>query len=664
MIERTIYPGGRASAPSEARSAGACTPGSVRWDDGRPCDRSQQARDVKMPNSKVRVVARVLLASLLASAPASAQQISINVGTTPSVQIAPGTKVTVPVVVDLSQAGSEDIASLQGGLSWNTARLVFDSLRLAVAGWTLTQNTTAAGSGSVNFALFNSTALPATATIVNAYFTAATEGGTRVQFLPTAAGNEAAQSILPKVRPGRMDVCVAAPGKWGDVTGDALVNIVDAQQVARHAVGLAVGDPTRIAATGDVTADGSVNIVDAQQIARFAVSLPAAARVNTDIFTPPAVGSISLTPSIAQQLAPGGSLQVTPTPRSSGGVDVSGCAGITWTSSNAAVASVSPSGVVAGLTPGSTTITARSVTSPTVTANLAVTVPGAVAPPTIFFTETFENADMGSRGWYDNKTAILSTAEKQQGNSSAEFRWVAGGRQPQSGGAMRRKFTPSNSVYISYWVKYSDNWIGSTRTFHPHEFHVLSSLDPDFNGPGHGQMTLYLEHSYQNGGRPRMAIQDNKVINISLGTPPTNLVSVTENRSVAGCNGIVESNIAHECFALAGETPPWYNLKQILGPVVMQPNPGAGYKGNWNFVEAYFQMNTIENGVGKANGVMQYWFNGAQIINRQDILFRTAARPTIQFQQFVMAPFIGSPGSSIEQMMWIDNLTVASGRVQ
>jgi hypothetical protein len=106
----------------------------------------------------------------------------------------------------------------------------------------------------------------------------------------------------------------------------------------------------------------------------------------------------------------------------------------------------------------------------------------------------------------------------------------------------------------------------------------------------------------------------------------------------------------------------WYNAKQITGPVVFQPNPGPGYKNNWNFVEAYFQLNTIVNGIGQADGVMQYWFNGALIIDRHDILFRTGAHPTLQFNQFLIAPYIGD-GSPIDQSMWVDNLRIATGRI-
>ncbi|PYP69160.1 MAG: hypothetical protein DMD41_17285, partial [Gemmatimonadetes bacterium] len=45
---------------------------------------------------------------------------------------------------------------------------------------------------------------------------------------------------------------------------------------------------------------------------------------------------------------------------------------------------------------------------------------------------------------------------------------------------------------------------------------------------------------------------------------------------------------------------------------------------------------------------------------RHDILFRTGARPSINFHQFLIAPYIGD-GSPADQYMWVDNLTVATG---
>jgi hypothetical protein len=122
---------------------------------------------------------------------------------------------------------------------------------------------------------------------------------------------------------------------------------------------------------------------------------------------------------------------------------------------------------------------------------------------------------------------------------------------------------------------------------------------------------------------------------------------------------VVESNMPSECFNFGTY---WYNDKQLTGPVVFQPNPGAGYKNNWNFVEAYFQLNTIVNGIGQADGVMQYWFNGTLIIDRHDIMFRTGAHPTLQFTQFIIGPYIGD-GSPVDQSMFIDNLRLATSRI-
>jgi hypothetical protein len=187
----------------------------------------------------------------------------------------------------------------------------------------------------------------------------------------------------------------------------------------------------------------------------------------------------------------------------------------------------------------------------------------------------------------------------------------------------------------------------------------MSTLDGDWDGPSNAYMTVYLEHLYQNGGQPLMAMQDNKSINTTSGALPNNLVGVTENRSTAGCNGVAESNLSVvSCY----NAPPWYNNKQVIGPVVFQPTAGPGYKGDWQFVEAYYQLNTIVNGIGQADGVMQYWFNGVLIIDRHDILYRTGAHPTLQFSQFLIAPYIGD-GSPVDQSFFIDNLRLATSRI-
>ena len=280
-------------------------------------------------------------------------------------------------------------------------------------------------------------------------------------------------------------------------------------------------------------------------------------------------------------------------------------------------------------------------------------------PPGVLIQEGFEDAALAGRGWYDNTSPVLTTAQHTPGSTHALEMHFPSARRCVAG-ALRHLFTATPTLYVSYWVKYSSNWVGSGRPYHPHEVYVLSDQDGDWDGPSNNWLTLYVEHNYQNGGIPRLAVQDNKAINTSFGAPPVNLVIVTENRSTGGCNGILELNIASECF----NVPPWYNDKQLQAPQVwFQPTSGggAGYKGNWNHVEVYFQMNSIVGGIGVADGVMQYWFNGTLVIDRHDILFRTGARPTIQFHQFIIAPYIGD-GSPVDQYMWVDDLTVATGK--
>jgi len=337
---------------------------------------------------------------------------------------------------------------------------------------------------------------------------------------------------------------------------------------------------------------------------------------------------------------------------------------VQWSSGDTAIATVSGSGLVTGVAAGSVSIIARSkqVTGSaplTVTAS-DTTITGPPPNGALLFQEDFENASISSRGWYDNTRAVLSTTEHIAGStSSAQYRFLPGASTPTSGGSQRHKFTPSSSFYLSYYVKYSTNWVGSGQAYHPHEFNVLSTLDGDYDGPSENFLNVYVEQNYLNGGRPRLMVQDNKSVNYSYGPLPHNLVGVTENRSTSGCNGMAEANMFSECYN-AGSY--WYNSKQLTGPVTFQPNPGAGYKNNWNFVEAYFQLNTIVNGIGQANGVMQYWFNGTLILDRHDILFRTGAHPTLQFSQFLIAPYIGD-GSPVDQSMWVDNLRVATARI-
>ena len=366
------------------------------------------------------------------------------------------------------------------------------------------------------------------------------------------------------------------------------------------------------------------------------------------------VATVTVSPASAS-LAVGATQQFTATLKDAAGNTLTGRP-VTWASSAAAVATVSASGLATGLVAGPATISAS---SGGITGSATLTVTAASGGGTVLIQENFEDNAFASRGWYDNTGMTITDTTHLAGSTHAlEAHFPRGSTTPTWGNVARHLFTATPTLYISYWVRYSDNWVGSGQPYHPHEFLVLSDLDGDFDGPSNNWLTLYVEHNYQNGGIPRLALQDNKAINTSFGTPPINLIGVTENRSTGGCNGVVETNVVATCY----NAPPWYNGKELhAAQVSFQPTPGTGYKGNWNHVEVYFQINSIVAGVGQADGVMQYWFNGTLVIDRHDILFRTGARATVKFHQFLIGPYIGD-GSPVDQYMWIDNLTVATAK--
>jgi hypothetical protein len=273
---------------------------------------------------------------------------------------------------------------------------------------------------------------------------------------------------------------------------------------------------------------------------------------------------------------------------------------------------------------------------------------------TILFEEGFEDGNLAGRGWYDSTTPLLSTAEHVAGSTrSIEFRFDAGATTPTAARTLRHKFAPGDSVYLGYWVKYSSNWVGSQRAYHPHEFHVLTTRDGDWSGLSFNRLTVYVE---QNGGTPLVGIQDGA--NVDQSRVGQDLTAVTEDRGVAGCNGSTDG-YPDNCY-MGGSG--YVNEKKWKAPArYFTDATGAYYKADWHFVEAYVRLNSIADGRGVPDGVVRYWFDGQLIIDRGDVLLRTGANPTMQFNQLVVAPYIGD-GSPVTQSMWVDNLTVATAR--
>ncbi|MBI5543307.1 MAG: hypothetical protein HY901_05425 [Deltaproteobacteria bacterium] len=273
---------------------------------------------------------------------------------------------------------------------------------------------------------------------------------------------------------------------------------------------------------------------------------------------------------------------------------------------------------------------------------------------TVLFQERFEDSNLSGRGWYDNSNPVLSSAQASSGSTrSAEFRFLAGATKPTNGGAMRKKFSETDSVYLSYYVKYSANWQGSNRAYHPHEFYFLTNQDSDWSGLAFTHLTAYVE---QNEGVPMVAIQDG--VNIDQSRIGQNLTATTELRGVAGCNGDSDGYGNGDCYN-AGS---YVNGKSWKAPqVYFSDAAGPTYKADWHHVEAFLKLNSVASGKGIADGAIQYWYDGQLVLDHRGVMFRTGQHPDMKFNQLIIAPWIGD-GSPVDQTFWVDELTVATGR--
>lgn len=275
----------------------------------------------------------------------------------------------------------------------------------------------------------------------------------------------------------------------------------------------------------------------------------------------------------------------------------------------------------------------------------------------VFFTEDFEDPNPAARGWFDNTTFTISGTEYVSGVSSLEWRWGVGDVLPSFGATARILFPESESVHLSFWIKYSANWQGSGQPYHPHEFYLLTNVDGQWIGPAETQLTLYVEHNYANGGlRPAVGIQD--ALNIDQDQIGVDLTGITEARAVAGCNGSTDG-YPDDCYDTGNgfrRNSKFWRTDPYLGDA-----RGPTYKNAWHFVEAYFKLNTIVGGEGVPDGVVRYWIDGQLLIDLSDVLLRTGAHPDMAIRELLLGPYIG-PGSPVDQAVWIDDIQVADQR--
>jgi len=464
---------------------------------------------------------------------------------------------------------------------------------------------------------------------------------------PTGTGTQGTTAAVATVTvsPATSSALVAANTQFTAVLKDAGGTVL---------TGRSISWTTSNAAVATVSASGLTSALAAGVATITAMSQGVSGTAVLTVTAPPLSATLTqviLTPATAS-VAVGATQQFT-----AGGVWSNGATTAPAVTYSATGGTITASGLY---TAGNSTGTFRviAVQQGGTLADTAVVTVTAPASATILLSEGFENGDLGSRGWFD-VTSVAVTTDARPGSSGThalQWHWAVGTVAPQ--GSSRFDFTPSNSVYLSYWVKMSSNWIGSGQLYHPHMFSFLTTADDHYIGPSITHLTLYDELLYRNGNlMANLSVQDALMIDPSKLN--VDLRGITENRSIGGYNGQHEvddatSTVTWDTYLYsAGQ---YTNYRNIHPKAVTIPDSS---KNSWHHIESYWQMNTIVGGVGQQDGVIQYWVDGTLLVDRHNVYFRTGANPTMQFRTFFMGPYIGD-GSPVDQYMWIDDLTVAT----
>ncbi len=246
--------------------------------------------------------------------------------------------------------------------------------------------------------------------------------------------------------------------------------------------------------------------------------------------------------------------------------------------------------------------------------------------PEVLFHEAFDDDQLLARRWYDGDRFKISADNPHSGDGCLECRWKSRATGPYTTSPVRRIFEPTDKVYLRFFVRLSKDWGWTGRNYHPHLMHVMTTENGAYDGPAASHLTVYVEPQE---GKLRLAAQD-----IQNHKAPHGL---TQGPLKGGFNGMP------------------YDSEETLFR-----------DDEWHQVEATFQLNSLDLEADRPNadGVIRAWFDGELVIERTDIVLRSTDFPDMRFNQFFMAPYFGPGLLPHAQALWIDELTVATGRIE
>jgi hypothetical protein len=243
----------------------------------------------------------------------------------------------------------------------------------------------------------------------------------------------------------------------------------------------------------------------------------------------------------------------------------------------------------------------------------------------ILFRESFDDASLHQRGWYDGNRFLIAGTGAHSAPGCIEFHWKSGATNPDSS-AVRRLFEPSETVYVRFQIRLSRGWGWTGRTYHPHLMHFLTTENEKYAGPAATHLTLYIEPQ---AGKLRLAAQD-----IQNKDQPHGL---TQGPLRGGYNGTF-----------------YDSEEELFGD------------DEWHCVEALFTLNSLDlaNDRPNSDGVVRGWFDGNLVIDRTDVVLRSTDFPRMKFNQYLLSPYFGPGLLPHEQTLWIDDLVVGKEHLE
>jgi hypothetical protein len=263
----------------------------------------------------------------------------------------------------------------------------------------------------------------------------------------------------------------------------------------------------------------------------------------------------------------------------------------------------------------------------------------------VYFEDGFSDANLASRGWYDDTSNQTVIYDSERGGNVLQFNYSATGMITPCG-PLRHILPEAETIHVRYYIKYSDNWSWTGLSYGPHEFYLLTNKQSSWDGPSYTNLTCYIE---VNNGKPHVILQDG--MNINTSKINQDLTQVTEDRAIAGGNGCSSDGYSY-CGAYSSNGT-WNNSKGWMTNNVLITN------GKWYLIEAEFKLNSITNGISVPDGHIKYWLNNNLIINHENVILRTDKNAGMKFNQLIIGPYF-HPGVPHAQKCWIDDLKVSN----